>query len=134
MKDFGDGTHDLSPERSLNSPGRKKVFGWHTFLIAVSLNREWHEGGLVVADLIEGACYATVQSLTPLPCSKGECLSRLLPRFKRLPVAPGGSDGSRWLLLIQTLTLFVAPNDSHRLAPRDLTPQPLPSVGPGLHV
>ena len=90
MKDFGDGTHDLSPERSLNSPGRKKVFGWHTFLIAVSLNREWHEGGLVVADLIEGACYATVQSLTPLPCSKGECLSRLLPRFKRLPVAPDG--------------------------------------------
>ena len=28
--------------------------------------------------------------------TQGECLSRLLPRFKRLPVAP---DGSRWLLM-----------------------------------
>ena len=37
--------------------------------------------------------------LTMYASAQGECLSRLLPRFKRLPVAP---DGSRWLLLIQT--------------------------------
>ena len=30
---------------------------------------------------------------------QGECSSRLLPRFGRLPVAP---HGSQWLLLIQT--------------------------------
>lgn len=45
------------------------MFGWHTFLVGVSLHREWHESQLYVADLLEGACYATVQSLTPLPCS-----------------------------------------------------------------
>ena len=46
-------------------------------------------------------------------------MSRLLPRFKRLPVAP---DGSRWLLLMQTHAvcgsqwLPMAPIDFHRLS------------------
>ena len=50
---------------------------------------------------------------------RGECLSRLLPRFKRLPVAP---DDSRWLLLIQTHAvrgsrwLLMASNDFHRVS------------------
>ena len=50
--------------------------------------------------------------------SEGECLSRLLPRFK-LPVAP---DASRWLLLIHTHAIVgsrwlpMASNDSHRVS------------------
>ena len=43
--------------------------------MGVSLHREWHESQLYVADLLEGACYATVQSLTPLPCSQEDYAS-----------------------------------------------------------
>ena len=49
---------------------------------------------------------------------KGECLSRLLPRFKRRPVAP---NGSRWLPMAPDgccsykHTLLLAPNGSQWL-------------------
>ena len=58
--------------------------------------------------------------------TEGQCLSRLLPRFKWLPVAP---DGSRWLLLIQTHAvcgsqwLPMTPIDFHRVS---LLPNPDP--------
>ena len=42
-------------------------------------------------------CLAT--ALGGLLAALGECLRSLLPRFKRVPIAP---DGSWWLLLIQT--------------------------------
>ena len=59
-------------------------------------------------------------------------MSRLLPRFKRLPTAPNGSNSSRWLPTApydykHTLLLFsssMTPTDFQRLPSRELTPQP----------
>ena len=78
-------------------------------------------------------CIGMIGTLSPIMLKvyriQGECLSRLLPRFKRLPVAP---NGSRWLPMAPAHTntrccwLPMAPNGSQWLPPRELTPQPLP--------
>ena len=75
------------------------------------------EGGICERTQIDFCEF--IEDLRKAGLTKGQCLSRLLPRFKRLLVAPGGS---RWLPVAAAHTntrccwLLMAPNGSHHVS------------------